>query len=1302
MRERLRKSLKWLLASVVGAAALAAILIAGFGVIVTRVPEYRVQVQDWINERSGLIVEFRSLRARLRLYGPELIFDDAVVRTPDRTRILATATRGSVGFDLWRALREGRLTAGRFSLDSPQIGLVRTREGRIQLLGQSALPERTDVRPFALEELPTGRFDVDDAIVTFRDEITGRGPWSVSGVDFELTRSAEELRLRGHASLPQSLGRRLSFTAIAEGPLEQYQTLVSTFSIEGEALDLAGWADVLPDRWPAPETGGGSVRVRGALRGPSLTQLSARLHLTNVAAAAPVWSIPLPEAAPPEPNSSLAAELDSAAEETPSALPQMVSYERIAFELDAQRIGDEWNATIADLELVRGGVDWRASEIGLKWARGADGRTRASGSADRIVLEAVWPLLAFLPESEALARVRALNARGVLEDVAASFERRMSESPVYEARARLSGGAFDPVGKAPGFAGLGGDIEATHEGGRWRLAPQEVRFDLPRWFRQSLSAHLEAGELTWQSSDEGWIVRGEGFRLRNEDGRAVAQLALTIPREGSPVLDMSAHGEELNVEAAAKYIPAGRLGAGAIEWFDQAFVDGRVTTADFVYRGPTRAFPFRNDEGEFRVLGHVADAVFSYQPGWTPATNVAAEVEFRNEGMHIRSSAAQVGDLKVHSADARIRDLKDGVLVINAAADGDVGQGLSFLKQSPLGPKLGEQFARLEGSGRMATKVRLYLPIKQLANRDIEVANQLTDATVALAGVDAPVRRLSGSLTVRNTLVASAALKGQWLGGPLSVDIRPDGRNASLLTAEGRATAERLEAVLQTSASLHLQGAADWRMAARLQSGAPAVVGGAQLESDTSGLAVSLPAPLGKPENEPRALQITLDLEESNGALVRASFGDVRSVARFARSRGEWRFDRAGVRADGVAPSLPDHSGLRIEGAVDRFVLDEWLALRGDGASPHEGAKLSDFLHAANVRVREFQAFGYVWPEVRGVLQAMQSGWRVDVSGASAEGQILIPEILTGEQPLRATMERLVLEKAPASERGRGDATDPRKLPGMHVYVGDLSIGARRIGAVDLKTSRVAQGVRLDSATIIGQAVRAEGRGQWLVAGDGQRSALSFRAVSDDVAATLQSLNYGPFMEAKRGEVRADVTWPGGFSGNVLAHASGSISIEAEGGQLVNVQPGAGRVLGLFSVAALPRRLALDFSDLTDKGLAFDRIHGDFELRDGHAHTSNLLLTGPAAEIGIAGRTGLGDRDYDQTAVVTGKLGASLPVAGALAGGPAVGAALLLFSQVFKEPLKGITRGYYRITGPWEDPTVERIDAAEAKGSNDS
>jgi len=34
--------------------------------------------------------------------------------------------------------------------------------------------------------------------------------------------------------------------------------------------------------------------------------------------------------------------------------------------------------------------------------------------------------------------------------------------------------------------------------------------------------------------------------------------------------------------------------------------------------------------------------------------------------------------------------------------------------------------------------------------------------------------------------------------------------------------------------------------------------------------------------------------------------------------------------------------------------------------------------------------------------------------------------------------------------------------------------------------------------------------------------------------------------------------------------------------------------------------------------------------------------------------------------------------------------------EAHEQPLKGLARGYYRITGSWDNPTVERIKSAEA------
>jgi uncharacterized protein YhdP len=71
-------------------------------------------------------------------------------------------------------------------------------------------------------------------------------------------------------------------------------------------------------------------------------------------------------------------------------------------------------------------------------------------------------------------------------------------------------------------------------------------------------------------------------------------------------------------------------------------------------------------------------------------------------------------------------------------------------------------------------------------------------------------------------------------------------------------------------------------------------------------------------------------------------------------------------------------------------------------------------------------------------------------------------------------------------------------------------------------------------------------------------------------------------------------------------------------------------------------------------------------------------------------------RDYDQTAKIAGHVGGPIAAAGALAAGPAIGAALLLFSSVFKEPLGGIPAGTITSPAVRDRPLVERIGAMES------
>ena len=432
-----------------------------------------------------------------------------------------------------------------------------------------------------------------------------------------------------------------------------------------------------------------------------------------------------------------------------------------------------------------------------------------------------------------------------------------------------------------------------------------------------------------------------------------------------------------------------------------------------------------------------------------PASDVTADVEFRNEGMHIHATSANVGGLRVTQATADIPDLKQTHLRIKAAARGDLQDGLAFLNAQPARARARRALRALERprpdrrrgrSGSAASTSR--------RSQDRGARRRFADATVAMRDVDAPVRSLEGK--------SDRAQHAGRRCGPACAMAR---RAARSRHPAGRGHRVHVEC--------------DGHCSGRAAQAVPAV-GGQGQRRDRVAPRDRAPQRCGQqPRASPacasnRTCEAWASRCPSRWARARANSGRSRSrwrptattpcsraagsatCARSCASRGQatgWSLDRGGIRADGNAPALPNHRGLRIEGAVERFVLDDWLALKGDDAASgagDDGKTLSDYLQAANVRVGTFEFAGYRWSDVRGVLQATTAGWRVDVDGPGAAGQILIPEQFSGSQALRATLERLVLEKPESSGAGDDeDTSDPRNIPNLQVHVGDLRVGTR-------------------------------------------------------------------------------------------------------------------------------------------------------------------------------------------------------------------------------------------------------------------
>lgn len=289
-----------------------------------------------------------------------------------------------------------------------------------------------------------------------------------------------------------------------------------------------------------------------------------------------------------------------------------------------------------------------------------------------------------------------------------------------------------------------------------------------------------------------------------------------------------------------------------------------------------------------------------------------------------------------------------------------------------------------------------------------------------------------------------------------------------------------------------------------------------------------------------------------------------------------------------------------------------------------------------------------------------------------------------------ADLATLPADAPPAAPSGQ----DPSALPALDFEVADLRVGQLVLGEAVLQARPAGDGLHIDRFRTRSAGYTLDATGDWRRTSAGQtRSQFVVDFSADALGDLLAAFGLGGMVEEGPTTGRLDGYWqgsPGEFS---LARFNGRFKLEVGEGALLEVEPGGGgRMLGLISLAEIPRRLTLDFKDFFNKGFGFNTMAGEFVFANGTASTDLLQINGPAAEIRVSGSTDLRRQQYDQRIEVLPKAGGVLPAIGALAGGP-VGAAVGVVAQaVLQQPLKEAARTVYRVTGPWGDPEVEVIE----------
>ena len=203
------------------------------------------------------------------------------------------------------------------------------------------------------------------------------------------------------------------------------------------------------------------------------------------------------------------------------------------------------------------------------------------------------------------------------------------------------------------------------------------------------------------------------------------------------------------------------------------------------------------------------------------------------------------------------------------------------------------------------------------------------------------------------------------------------------------------------------------------------------------------------------------------------------------------------------------------------------------------------------------------------------------------------------------------------------------------------------------------------------------------------------KARSFDLKTLQEQFGFQSFIVGKKSEFDLDLIWAEIPRRMEIINGEGSVKINIDDGQINLLERVPGKIFGLFSLAKLPKRLLMDFSDVTKKGFSFNKVTANFQFNKGSAYTCDLVINGTTADILIIGATDLIGRTFNQLAIVQPAVSDMLPMGSAMLGGPAVAASVFIFTKLLRKPLKEAGVNYYSINGPWENPKIELMPTSE-------
>jgi uncharacterized protein (TIGR02099 family) len=898
-----------------------------------------------------------------------------------------------------------------------------------------------------------------------------------------------------------------------------------------------------------------------------------------------------------------------------------------------------------------------------------------------------------------------LSATGKIKSLNASLAGNPQQLSEYSVQADIDGLSILPYQKIPGISNLTASINANQKNGEITFNSKNTTLDIKDFLRWPIANNTITGTITWDKRNESHtIVAVDNFYISNPDLTGTLNANFEHDLKKGDYLDLTGNFEKVDAKSARFYYPS-VLGEDTKSWLDKSILDGQLDDVQLTIKGDLAKFPFADAQGKpdpkqgiFKTSALIKNGKLEYGNGWPMIEDLKAQMVFEGSRMEINASEGRILGTHIINSKAVIPqlDADKPVLISTSDAQGPVAEGIKFVNNSPVKRVTMGFTDNLKTAGNANLHLELLVPLDNADDTEYKGTYQISNGTLfADTNLGMPeLSQLNGTLNINSNGVTANNVSTYVVGGPAQFNLKNGPNKAILIEAKGHATDVGIKKFLDLPLILSAtQGSADW--SGQINITKP--LANISIKSNMVGMALNAPAPFNKPAGIAKSFTFEKVQTIANADTLKVKYDGLATVnLERIEKNNNYEITRGEISIN-TPPQAPTANNIHISAKLGSLDGDAWLDYfdqYNNIASVSSSSIDKTLFNQADINVDNLKLFSRQIKNLKAVAEPTSTGFKMNIQSDDIVGRAEWLNANNGK--IIANLSKLTIP--PSIEGETSEKTEIRKLnqqyPALDINAENFEFANKKLGKLSLNAYEAGDSWIIQKLNIQSPNSTLQAEGTWHNWLRNPNTFLSFELKSSNIGKTLVEYGQPDVIKNGKATLKGAVQWPGSPHQFDTAGLNGNLTLDAKDGQIVKVQPGVGRLLGLLSLQSLPRRLTLDFRDLFSDGFAFDQIKATATSTNGVLRSNDFFMTGPAAETNIQGETNLKTETQNLNVKVRPHISDSLSLA-ALAGGPIAGAVAFVAQKLLKDPLNKIVSTEYNITGTWDNP--QEVESSKEK-----